>query len=118
MPTQNAFIFAWDMYGIESIIPISKYEHWDKENLMRMLREEKTVRNPLNGIVQGLIFRARYNPQRHYEIYAIDCSEELDEEFWRQQWQENPQFTADLIRARGHKIYSDRQEKSDRVVIT
>ena len=118
MPTQNAFIFAWDMYGIESIVPITKYEHWDKENLMRMLREEKPVRNPLNGIVQSLMFRARFNQQRHYEIYAIDCSEDLDEEFWRLQWREFPQETAELIRERGHRLYSDRQEKSDRVVIT
>jgi hypothetical protein len=30
---------------------------------------------------------------------------------WQKQWEEHPQTTADLIRERGHKIYSDRQTK-------
>lgn len=114
--TTNAFIFSWDQLGIESIIPITEYEHYDKQNLMRMLKGENTVRNPLNGIVQSLIMRARYNPQRHYEIYAVDCDPSLDEEFWRQQWQEHPQFTADLIRDKGHKLYSDRVTKTPVIV--
>jgi len=107
--TANAFIFSWDCHGIESIVPITQYEHHDKINLIRLLKDEKPERNPLNSIVQNLILRAQFNPQRHYEIYAVDCDPSLDEEFWRNQWEENPQFTADLIRDRGHKIYSDRQ---------
>jgi hypothetical protein len=107
--TKNAFIFSWDCNGIESIIPISKYEHWDKENLIRLLKEQSRTRNPLDSIVHNLILRARVNTQRRYEIYAIDCDPSLDEEFWRRQWEEHPQFTADLIREKGHKIYSDRQ---------
>lgn len=109
--TTNAYIFSWDMYGVEAIVPITQYEHHDKENLMRMLREQPKERNPLDSIVRSLILRATYNPQRHYEIYAVDCDPSLDEKFWRNQWEENPQFTADLIRERGHKLYSDRQTK-------
>lgn len=116
--TTNAFIFAWDQHGIESIVPISKYERHEKENLMRILREQSTLRNPLDSIVFNLIMRARANSHRHYEIYAIDCSEELDEEFWREQWSRDPQFTAELIRERGHKLYSDRRTKNQDIVIT
>ena len=108
--TTNAFIFSWDQLGIEAIIPISQYEHYDQENLLRMIASKDTVRNPLTGIVQSLVLRARYNPQRHYEIYAVDCTEEMDEIFWREQWEEYPQATAELIRERGHKLYSDRAE--------
>lgn len=114
--TTNAFIFSWDCEGIEAIIPITKYEKWDQENLMRMLKNENTQRNPLNSIIQTLTLRARYNPQRHYEIYAVDCAEELDEAFWRTQWEENPQFTADLIREKGHKIFSDRRQTKPVIV--
>jgi hypothetical protein len=32
----------------------------------------------------------------------------MDEAFWREQWEEYPQSTAELIRERGHKLYSDR----------
>jgi len=108
MPTTNAFIFSWDMYGIESIIPISQYEQLDKENLMRILKEEPVQRNPIDGIVRNLMLRAQVNVQRHYEIYAVDCDSSLDEAFWRKEWEENPQSTADLIRERGHKLYSNR----------
>jgi hypothetical protein len=108
MSTTNAFIFSWDQLGIDGIVPISQYEHIDRDNTMRLLREQPTVRSPLNSIIQSLLLRARFNPQRHYEIYAIDCAEEMDEAFWREQWEQYPQATAELIRERGHKIYSDR----------
>ena len=117
MATKNAFIFSWDNMGIESIIPITQYEHIEQQNLIRILSEKPTVRTPLDGIVRSLLLRARYNPQRHYEIYAIDCTEEMDEKFWHKQWEEHPQFTAELIRERGHKLYSDRAE-THRVKIT
>lgn len=109
--TTNAFIFSWDMYGIESIIPITQYEHWDKTNLIRMLKEEKTIRNPLDTIVRNLLLRARVNDQRHYEIYAVDCCEEMDEKFWREQWEQYPQETANLIREKGHRLFSNRITK-------
>ena len=114
--TTNAFIFSWDMYGIESIIPITEYEHFDHTNLLLMLAGEPTKRNPINSIVQSLIMRAKYNQQRRYEIYAIDCTEELDDEFWKQQWQDEPQATAELIRQRGLKIYSDRLTEKPPVI--
>lgn len=110
MATKNAFIFSWDHLGIEAIIPISQYEHVDRDNTIRLLKEEPTIRNPLDNISRGLILRARSNPQRHYEIYAIDCTAEMNEAFWWKQWDEYPQETAELIRARGHKLYSDRIE--------
>lgn len=115
--TVNAFIFMWDCYGIESIIPITQYEHWDKENTIRMLKGERATRNPLDSIVRNLIMRARYNSQRHYEIYAVECDPSMDETFWRETWESNPQFTADLIRERGHAIYSDRDMTDKKVIV-
>lgn len=109
--TTNAFIFSWDINGIESIVPISQYEHIDRDNTMRLLREQPIVRSPLNSIIQSLMLRARFNTHRHYEIYAVDCDASLNEAFWRKQWEESPQETADLIREKGHKLYSDRQTK-------
>lgn len=114
--TKNAFIFSWDCEGIESIVPITQYEHWDKENLMRMLKDESTKRNPLDSIIRDLVLRAKFNSQRFYEIYAIDCDPSLDEEFWRKQWADNPQWTAEMIREKGHKIYSDRRTKKPVIV--
>ena len=107
--TTNAYIFAWDEFGIESIVPITEYEHWDKQQLMEMLRDKPRRRNPLDLIVRNLILRAQVNAQRHYEIYAIDCEKEMDEKFWRRSWAEDPQGMADIIRERGHKLFSARR---------
>lgn len=111
--TKNAFIFSWDQLGIESIIPISEYEQWEKENLIRLLKDEQAIRNPLDSILHSLLIRARANSHRHYEIYAIDCDVSLDEEFWKEQWSKYPQATADLIRERGHKLFSDRANRKE-----
>lgn len=116
--TTNAFIFSWDQHGIESIVPITQYEHHDQRNLIRMLGNKPTERNPLDSIVQRLILRAKFNHQRHYEIYAVDCHPDLDEAFWREQWKKYPQETAELIRERGHKLYSDRRTTNQEILIT
>lgn len=106
--TTNAYIFSWNSHGIESIVPITQYEGWDGENLFRLIKGQSAIRNPLDTIVRNLILRAQFNPQRHYEIYAVDCDSNLDEKFWREQWKSAPQLTADLIRARGQKLYCNR----------
>lgn len=113
--TTNAFIFSWDCLGVEAIIPITKYEMIDKINLINILSEKKTVESPVGTIIYNLTMRARFNPQRNYEIYAIDCSKELDAAFWKAKWEDDPQFCADLIREKGLKIYSDRATK-ERVI--
>jgi hypothetical protein len=113
--TTNAFIFSWDCNGVESIIPITQFEMMDKINLINILSEKRTVENPINTIIYNLKMRAMFNPQRHYEIYAIDCVKELDEQFWKDKWANDPQFCADLIREKGLKIYSDRATK-ERVI--
>ena len=114
--TTNAFIFMWSREGIESIIPITQYEHWDEEQLMNILKEEPVESNPLNSILSRLKMRAKFNSHRHYEIYAVDCHVDLTEEFWKLQWEQHPQFTADLIRERGVKLYSDRATERSLIV--
>jgi hypothetical protein len=106
--TTNAFIFSWDQLGIESIVPITQYEDWDKVQLMEVLKGNKLAKNPIGGIIGMLTMRARFNTHRHYEIYAIDCDAELDEQFWKERWEDNPQWCADLVRKKGYKIYCDR----------
>lgn len=114
--TTNAFIFSWDHLGIEAIVPISQYENHDKDQLINLLKDKPRERNPLDSIVRSLLLRARFNTQRHYEIYAVDCDASMDEAFWRKQWEEYPQTTADLIRERGHKLYSDRATKQPVII--
>ncbi len=106
--TTNAYLVYWCEEGLESIIPITQYEHWDAENTFRILNDEEPVRNPMTGVLQGMLLRARVNSQRHYELYAIDCDSDISKEDLERMFEDNPQAAADLIRGRGHKLYGDR----------
>ena len=115
--TTNAFLFSWDCQGIEAIVPITQYEDWETTNTFNILADKEQERNPLNSILQGILMRAQANPQRFYEVYTIDCdSKEVDEDWWRMQWEEYPQETADKVRAKGVKIYSDRRTSPDSIL--
>ncbi len=61
--------------------------------------------------------RARYNSQRHYEIYIITAAAGIDENDIRAMFEANPQTAADTIRRIGEKFHSDRLE-SNRIAIT
>ena len=116
--TINAYIFSWDCYGIESIIPITQYEGHENQQLINMIMDKPTIAHPLSGIIGSLKMRARFNHHRFYEIYAVDCDDGMTIEFWKKQWDDYPQETADLIRSHGVKIYSDRRPDSTQVKIT
>ena len=59
--------------------------------------------------------RARYNSQRHYEIYTFDS--ELTEEDINETFESDPQVMVDAIRSCGHEIYSDRVLKKTQVIV-
>ena len=66
-----------------------------------------------------LVLRARFNTQRHYEIYAIEVDSSISKDDLVTQFKENPQGMAELIRERGRVIHSDRIKKDDpRILIT
>lgn len=109
--TTNAYLVYWCNEGLESVVPITEYEHVDRDNTFRVLNNEDPVRNPLTSIIQRMTLRAKFNPDRHYELYAIDCEEHVTSEDLTNMFENNPQGSADLIRARGHQIYSDRVVK-------
>jgi hypothetical protein len=62
-----------------------------------------------------MILRARYNSQRHYEIYSFDSV--LTEEDIKETFASDPQLMVDAIRNVGHEIYSDRVLKKTQVIV-
>lgn len=110
----EVYILSWDMHGLESCINASEI---DRERVWNTLANKETKNDSLSRIVSMLTMRARYNSQRHYEIYSIAVDPSITEKDLVEQFQTDPQGMADLIRARGNKIYSDRIEKN-RVVIS
>ena len=63
-----------------------------------------------------LILRARANPQRNYEIYTVQVEADVSLKDIQAMFKDSPQDIVDLVRARGHKLYSDRLYKEDRVI--
>ena len=115
--TTNAYLVYWCEEGLESVVPITEYEQWDRDNTFRVLNDQEPVRNPMNSLIQNMILRAKFNEQRHYELYAIDCDHSIRKTDIEQMFEDDPQTAADLFRSRGHRLYSSRAEKN-RVRIT
>ncbi len=115
--TTNAYLVYWCEEGLESVVPITEYEHWDAENTFRVLNDQDPLTNPLTRIIQTMILRAQLNTQRHYELYAVDCEADITGEYIAQMFEDNPQVAADLFRDRGHKLYADRANQN-RIKIT
>lgn len=116
MNSANTYVFSWDMYGLESCINATEI---DQQKVWSALKDEKFRHEDINSILGKLVLRARFNTQRHYEIYAIEIDSSISKEDLVDQFKENPQAMADLIRHRGRVIYSDRIKKDDpRILIT
>ena len=98
--SEHVFLAMWDMLGLEYLLDITVAE---QENIVSILRGEPARHtNP----IQMMILRARFNSQRHYEIYYFTSS--MTEEEIRYAFQECPQTMVDAIRTHGQQVYSDR----------
>jgi hypothetical protein len=115
--TKNAYLFMWDQYGIEAIVPISQYEDQQKLDLIAVLCGKPVGHNPLFHIINHMILRARYNPERRYEIYAIDCDENITLDALEESWKDNPQAMANLIREKGVSLFSETHRDISRPIV-
>ena len=111
--TINAYIFSWNMYGIEAIVPITQYEEYDHLKTIAKLKGEDIGDNPLKQILFGLKIRARYNTHRNYEIYAIECEPNITEESLWEMWDKNPQGMANLAREKGINLLDEKYQPVD-----
>jgi hypothetical protein len=113
------FIAMWDNTGLESIIDVSKHEKeveaFEKQKAWHILKGELHTVKPPSIPLQQMIMRARFNNQRHYEIYGFTSDE--SEKYVREMFEDSPQFIVDWIRDNGVKIYSDRVNTKDVVIV-
>ena len=113
----HTYMLSWDCLGLEACINISDIE---KETMWDALKDtgddsQKGKGRPqsVSSIVHMLQMRARYNSQRFYEIYTIDTEDSVSADDLKALYENDPQGSAELIRERGRKLYSDRQKDSD-----
>lgn len=107
----HTLLLVWDCLGLEYSCNLTEY---DKDLMWSALKgEQPKVRIPGLDI---LILRARANPQRNYEIYTVQVEADVTLKDIRDMFKDTPQEIVDLVRARGHKLYSDRLYTEDRVI--
>ena len=109
------FVVSWCCEGLEGIIPVTELE---REETFNILAGKAGVGNKAAHSVNAMILRARFNPQRFYEVYAISAQRGISADDIRGMFDADPQTAADIIRERGQKLYSDRrsEKKKDAIV--
>lgn len=119
------FVLSWDQLGIEGVVDVTEMEERklaeDKQRMWNVLQDipedpNKGRDNDISSIVHMMALRARFNPQRHYEIYSVNTDYSITAEDMRSMFENDPQGSADLVRERGNKLYSDREERRSRVI--
>lgn len=115
LPNTNYFLAFWCADGFESIEDITEFADWEVFQAQQRLSGEQVDANPINQRITYYKMRARFNPQRHYEVYGIRTSSDISANMLWEMANENPQGTAEMIRERGVKIYSDRNTRPNAI---
>ncbi len=102
------FAIMWDCYGLESVARVP-------DPADRTFALLKGVEPPAMPNINMWELRARFNPQRNYEIYLITATPGIDEDDIRDMFERDPQGSADTIRRIGQKFVSYR-DTTERVI--
>ena len=109
----HQFLVVWDQLGLECCVDVTE----DQQRRMWESLQGKRVSDSRIPNINHIMLRARFNSQRHYEIYTVEATDGITAEDIRDMFEASPQTAADTIRRLGHCIHSDRAER-DRVLIT
>jgi hypothetical protein len=110
-PRPRMFVVMWDCNGLEAVAEV-----YDPALKAWAILGNKPVPKE-NFNIEHWKLRARFNSQRHYEIYAIGVDGSIDREDLVEMFDQDPQSAADLIRARGEQLYSDRRSAKEKIAI-
>ena len=106
-------MISWDCQGVETVLNISDL---DRQRVWATLSGQ-TEPVGLRHVVSHVLMRARANPQRHYEVYTMTVENGISTLDVREMFDRDPQGSADLVRERGNKIHSDRENLVDRKIV-
>jgi hypothetical protein len=108
MSKNTVFAIMWDCYGLEAVERVPD----ESEHTFAVLANQPRPDLPK---IHHWELRARFNPQRNYEIYIITATPGIDEDDIRDMFEADPQGAADTIRRIGQKFVSHR-DTSKRVI--
>lgn len=104
----STFAIMWDCYGLEAVTRLPD----PADRTFALLKGTKPPELPA---LNHWALRARFNPQRNYEIYIITAVPGIDTDDIREMFEANPQTAAETIRRIGHQFLSHR-ETNERVI--
>ena len=109
----HQFLIMWDQLGLECCIDVTEDQ---QRRMWQKLKGEPVSESSIPSL-NHLLLRARFNSQRHYEIYSVEATDGITAEDIQDMFEASPQTAADTIRRLGHCLHSDRATKN-RVLIT
>ena len=73
------FLVMWDCMGLETLQDISEFhpDNWDKRQLLGVMMGKAYKKAPIHAQISQMVLRAKFNPQRHYEIYIQQAAAEI-----------------------------------------
>lgn len=102
------WLVYWDNTGFEGIVDVGA--RLEKE-AFDLLVHDKRQDQSISSIYNMMTMRARFNPQRHPEIWTFTSNEDITEESLREVADRDPQWLVDWIRKNGTKMYGERGTK-------
>ena len=113
MSNGNVFAFSFSSEGFEAIVNLSEI---DQASIMAKMGDNEP-RETVNGVLNMLSMRARFNQARQMEVWLLKFDESIEEATLWEQCQSDPQAMATLARENGEKVFSDYQKnKSSKVI--
>jgi len=100
------YAVMWDCYGLENIVELP-------DPALATFAVLKDQEPPPTPNINMWALRARFNTQRHYEIYIITTTPEIERDDIRSMFEADPQTAADTVRRLGQKFYSDRRTEHE-----
>jgi hypothetical protein len=100
----------WDENGFEVLKDCTS---WERDTFLATIAGRKLKPAPVN--LQAMCMRARFNPQRAYEIWTFNTEASIDEDTLWEIAQENPQSLVDMIREKGKRLYSNAKLTEPRI---
>jgi hypothetical protein len=113
------WIVSWDCNGVEFLKEITEHhpDNWAKNHLFDSIKEGSKVEKPLGFNLTALTMRARFNSQRHYEIYVFNSDDNIDEADLVEWFNNDPQAFADWVRVNhSYMIWDDRIKTKPAIV--
>jgi hypothetical protein len=105
------YIVSWDCNGVEFFEEITEHhpDRWAEQFLFDTIKASKRVEKKMGFNLEMLKMRARFNSQRHYEIYVFTSDDEIGPDEITEWFTVDPQGFADWVRNNhSYKIWDDR----------